>query len=148
MRGFNIFDLAIHSTFEETTYLLLYGELPTRRQLLDFSRLLAHHRPVPPTVMDVLEQIPTARTHPMAALRTAVSALGNLDDSAEKLTVAAETEEIPEKVAADEAYQAARRNSDEQNARVEHDKALGRVMTGIINDALFNFAPFIFPDVK
>ena len=91
-RGFNIFDLAIHSTFEETTYLLLYGELPTRRQLLDFSRLLAHHRPVPPTVMDVLEQIPTARTHPMAALRTAVSVLGNLDDSAEKLTVADETE--------------------------------------------------------
>jgi type I restriction enzyme R subunit len=43
------------------------------------------------------------------------------------------TEEIPAKVAADEAY-LARSNSDEQNARVEHDKALGRVMTGILSD--------------
>jgi citrate synthase len=36
--------------------------------------------------------IPTARTHPMAALRTAVSVLGTLDESAEKLTVADETD--------------------------------------------------------
>jgi len=53
------------------------------------------------------------------------------------------TEEIPEKVAADEAYQAARRNSDEQNARVEHDKALGRVMTGILNDDTQLFKQFL-----
>jgi citrate synthase len=91
-RGYNVFDLAIHSTYEETAYLLLYGSLPSRRQLADFSRLLVHQRPVPPTVFDVLGMIPTARTHPMAALRTAVSVLGTLDESAEKLTVADETD--------------------------------------------------------
>jgi citrate synthase len=91
-RGYNVFDLSIHSTYEETAYLLLYGSLPSRRQLADFSRLLVHERSVPPTVFEILEKIPTARTHPMAALRTAVSVLGTLDESAEKLTVADETD--------------------------------------------------------
>ena len=44
------------------------------------------------------------------------------------------TEEIPSRVAADQAYQNARQNSDRQNARIEHDKALGRVMTGLLRD--------------
>lgn len=44
------------------------------------------------------------------------------------------TEEIPAKVAADKAYQNARKNSDKQNARIEHDKALKRVMTGVLKD--------------
>ena len=39
------------------------------------------------------------------------------------------TEEIPSRVAADTAYQNAKQNSDKQNARIEHDKALARVMT-------------------
>jgi len=91
-RGLNIFDLAEFSTFEETSYLLLYGQLPTKRQLQDFGRTLVRHRPVPPAVYEVLAQIPTASTHPMAALRTAISVLGNLDDSSEKLTVEGERE--------------------------------------------------------
>ncbi len=91
-RGYNIFDLAEHSTYEETAYLLLYGKLPSRRELADFTRTLMRLRAVPPTVMDVLYQIPTARTHPMAALRTTVSILGNLDDQSEKLTVKDETD--------------------------------------------------------
>ena len=44
------------------------------------------------------------------------------------------TEEIPARVADDAAYRNARRNSDRQNARVEHDRALERVMTAIVND--------------
>jgi type I restriction enzyme R subunit len=44
------------------------------------------------------------------------------------------TEEIPARVAADEAYQNARANSDEQNARIEHDKALQRVVTAMMRD--------------
>lgn len=44
------------------------------------------------------------------------------------------TEEIPGRVAADKAYQNARKNSDRQNARIEHDKALGRVMTALLKD--------------
>jgi type I restriction enzyme R subunit len=44
------------------------------------------------------------------------------------------TEEIPAKVAADKAYQNARNNSDKQNAKIEHDKALKRVMTAVLKD--------------
>jgi len=44
------------------------------------------------------------------------------------------TEEIPQKVNADVAYQNAREHSDEQNARIEHDRALRAVMTAILSD--------------
>ncbi len=44
------------------------------------------------------------------------------------------TQEIPAKVAADRAYQNAMKHSDKQNARIEHDKALRRVMTEILTD--------------
>jgi len=44
------------------------------------------------------------------------------------------TEDIPARVNADEAYQNAKLNNDRQNARVEHDSALDRVMTGIMSD--------------
>jgi type I restriction enzyme, R subunit len=44
------------------------------------------------------------------------------------------TEEIPAKVSADKAYQNAKKNSDKQNARIEHDKALTRVMTAVLKD--------------
>jgi type I restriction enzyme, R subunit len=44
------------------------------------------------------------------------------------------TEEIPARVAADNAYRNAQQNSDKQNARIEHDKALVRVMTSVMKD--------------
>ncbi len=46
------------------------------------------------------------------------------------------TEEIPARVAADTAYQNARKYSDKQNARIEHDKALVRVMTALLQDGV------------
>jgi type I restriction enzyme R subunit len=52
------------------------------------------------------------------------------------------TEEIPAKVAADTAYQNARKHSDKQNARIEHDKALVRVMTALLNDDTELFKQF------
>jgi type I restriction enzyme R subunit len=52
------------------------------------------------------------------------------------------TEEIPAKVAADTAYQNARKNSDRQNARIEHDKALARVMTAVLKDDTELFKQF------
>jgi type I restriction enzyme R subunit len=52
------------------------------------------------------------------------------------------SEEIPEKVAADRAYQNAKRNSDKQNARIEHDKALQRVMTELLADHTELFKQF------
>jgi type I restriction enzyme R subunit len=53
------------------------------------------------------------------------------------------TEDIPERVAADVAYQNARRNSDKQNARIEHDKALARVMTAVLKDDTELFKQFM-----
>lgn len=52
------------------------------------------------------------------------------------------TEEIPTRVAADPAYQNARKNSDKQNARIEHDKALARVMTALLQDDTELFKQF------
>jgi type I restriction enzyme, R subunit len=53
------------------------------------------------------------------------------------------TEEIPARVAADAAYQNARKNSDKQNASIEHDKALARVMTGVLKDDTELFKHFM-----
>ena len=68
---------------------------------------------------------------------------GNVDwtdsDRVRKLII----EEIPARVAADEAYQNARQYSDKQNARIEHDKALVRVMTALINDDTELFKQFM-----
>jgi type I restriction enzyme R subunit len=44
------------------------------------------------------------------------------------------TEDIPSRVAADTAYRNAKQNSDKQNARIEHDQALARVMTAVLKD--------------
>ena len=53
------------------------------------------------------------------------------------------TEDIPQRVAADKAYQNARQNSDKQNARIEHDKALARVMTAVLKDDTELFRHFM-----
>ncbi len=52
------------------------------------------------------------------------------------------TQEIPQKVAADTAYQNAKKNSDKQNARIEHDKALARVIVGVMKDDTELFKQF------
>ena len=52
------------------------------------------------------------------------------------------TQDIPTKVAADTAYQNAKKYSDRQNARIEHDKALGRVMTAVLKDDTELFRKF------
>jgi citrate synthase len=81
-RGYDIDDLAAHSTFEETSYLLLKGELPSAAQLADFSAGLTAHRAVPAPVLELLKRLPPD-TPPMSALRTAVSALASYDPDAE-----------------------------------------------------------------
>jgi len=59
------------------------------------------------------------------------------------------TEEIPAKVAADQAYQNAKNNPDKQNARIEHDKALERVVTDMVMDYTELFKQFMDnPDFK
>ncbi len=74
-RGYRIEDLAAHTAFEEVAHLLLYGELPTREELIAFVERLEAGRTLPAELRAVLEQLP-ASTHPMDVLRTGCSALG------------------------------------------------------------------------
>jgi citrate synthase len=76
-RGYSIHDLAERSTFEETCYLLFYGELPTREQLHGFTSELKAARRLPAEVLELLKLVKAA--HPMDALRSAVSALAAFD---------------------------------------------------------------------
>jgi citrate synthase len=76
-RGYSIHDLAEHSTFEETAWLLLYGELPTQVQLADFEAELKQARRLPPAIFDLVRTL--AAAHPMDVLRTAVSMLAAFD---------------------------------------------------------------------
>lgn len=81
-RGYNIHDLAEHSSYEEVVFLLLNGELPNRQQLKDISASLARHREVTPQVVAFLKTLPTD-VNPMAALRTAISLEGVYDPLSE-----------------------------------------------------------------
>ncbi len=76
-RGYSIHDLAEHSTFEETAWLLLNGELPTAAQLKDLDAALKAARNLPAPIIDIIRAIKAA--HPMDVLRTAVSALAAFD---------------------------------------------------------------------
>jgi citrate synthase len=76
-RGYSIHDLAEHSTFEETAWLLLRGELPTKTQLDQFDAQLKSARELPLPILDIMRTIKAA--HPMDVLRTAVSALAAFD---------------------------------------------------------------------
>jgi len=76
-RGYSIHDLAEHSTFEETCYLLFRGELPTQPQLERFAAELKAARQLPSEIHRIIEI--TQHAHPMEVLRTAVSALGAFD---------------------------------------------------------------------
>jgi citrate synthase len=76
-RGYSIHDLAEHSTFEETAYLLLYGELPDKARLADFDASLKAERKLPSEIISVIHTLKSA--HPMDVLRTCVSALVQFD---------------------------------------------------------------------
>ena len=73
-RGIPIEQLAEHSTFVETAYLLLNGELPTREQLTHFSILLNDHSLVHEDMREFFENYPR-RAHPMGILSSMVNAL-------------------------------------------------------------------------
>jgi citrate synthase len=77
-RGIDIHELAGHSTFEETTYLLWFGKLPNADELASFSAELAAARVLPEKVVELLHTVPADAT-PMQVLRTAVSLLSIYD---------------------------------------------------------------------
>jgi citrate synthase len=76
-RGYSIHDLAENSTFEETAWLLLNGELPNAHQLSAFDKDLKAARSLPEPIYEIIHVMKSA--HPMDVLRTAVSALSAFD---------------------------------------------------------------------
>jgi len=76
-RGYSIHDLAQHSTFEETAYLLMRGELPKAAELERFTAEMKAARALPPAILELIGLVRDA--HPMDVLRTAVSALAAFD---------------------------------------------------------------------
>jgi citrate synthase len=77
-RGIDIHDLADHSTFEETCYLLWFGRLPKRNELRELRARLVEERKLDHSIINLLRVAPKHAT-PMDVLRTAVSALAFYD---------------------------------------------------------------------
>ena len=84
-RGYSIDALATQSTFEEVSYLLIYGDLPTEAELADFDVKLKDARELPASVYDVIRA--TKDGHPMDVLRTATSALAALTPTSQDVSV-------------------------------------------------------------
>lgn len=91
-RGINVEDLIRNCVkerrfgFEETTYLLLFGELPTREQLAEFSQLLAHYRSLPTSfVRDIIMKAPSRDM--MNTLARSVLTLYSYDDFASDISI-------------------------------------------------------------
>jgi citrate synthase len=73
-RGYSIEDLAEHCSYEEVTYLLLYGHLPNPNQLKEFTHKMRSSRALSQPILDIVRAFPPA-AHPMELLQSVVSYL-------------------------------------------------------------------------
>jgi citrate synthase len=74
-RGIRIEELAEKSTFLETSYLLIWGKLPTKEELKEFEHEVRHHRRIKYRIRDMMKCFPESG-HPMDALQASAAALG------------------------------------------------------------------------
>ncbi len=77
--GYSINDLANKASFEEVTYLLLYGELPKKKQLTEFSALMRAGREIKPPIVQMIRDFPRD-SHPMELLQSVISFLSGYVD--------------------------------------------------------------------
>ena len=77
-RGYNVEDLAAHSTFEEVFYLLLFEKLPSKEELEPFKKKISANRSLPKPLTEILERIPPS-AHPMDLMRCVSSVMGTLE---------------------------------------------------------------------
>src|SRR5262245_48758892 len=73
--GFQVADLAERATFEETTWLLWHGDLPSQPQLDAFRAALAGERMLPAATLALLRECAQRRVEPMDALRMAAGTM-------------------------------------------------------------------------
>jgi len=74
-RGIAVETLAKESSFEETSWLLLKGDLPSQKELANFDSQLRHHRRLKYKIIDLIKCLPETG-HPMDALISGVAACG------------------------------------------------------------------------
>jgi citrate synthase len=74
-RGINIKELAKKSSFIETSYLLIWGHLPSKEELQSFEDEIRNHRRIKYRIRDMMKCFPETG-HPMDALQTSAAALG------------------------------------------------------------------------
>ncbi len=77
-RGYPISTLVKHSNFEEVSYLLIYGHLPSESELNSYKNLLISERNIPNNILAILKSFPRNTTR-IELLRTAISALSLYD---------------------------------------------------------------------
>jgi len=77
-RGYDILDLANHSTYEETAFLLLSGDLPVKEELDDFNSKLTESRRIPDSVTRNMKNRPVT-AHPMDVLQSSILDLADYD---------------------------------------------------------------------
>src|SRR3989338_8508296 len=80
-RGYTVQTLAQNSSFIETSYLLLYGKLPTQSELEAFDKKLRKTRDLPSNVLKMTKLFPP-KTHPMVSFQTMVAAIGAFSNDA------------------------------------------------------------------
>jgi citrate synthase len=85
-RGYDIEELAMNSTFVETSYLLIYGDLPTKQELSDFSQRLSKHSMIHEDMLNLFDGFP-GKANPLAVLSVMVTSLSSYypDDYEENL---------------------------------------------------------------
>jgi len=84
-QGYDIHDLAAHSTFEEVVFLLWHGRLPKQQELDGLKHTIGASYEVAPQVFDLMRQFPRA-AEPVDTLRTAISALAFYDEHARDIS--------------------------------------------------------------
>ncbi len=83
--SYSIDELVENASFEEVVYLLWNLELPTQEQLDEIRTELIKNMEIPQSIIDHLHSYDLTKVHPMAALRTAISFLGVLDEEADDM---------------------------------------------------------------
>ena len=78
-RGYDILDLANHSTYEETAFLLLFGDLPLEHELKEFNNKLIKYRGIPQSIFLNMKNKPMT-AHPMDILQSSILELADYDE--------------------------------------------------------------------
>ncbi len=85
-RGYTIEDLAANSTFEETSFLLWNGRMPSKDELAKLKKDIGAELSLPPEIVTALKTLPNKNVHPMAWLRSAFSAAAMFDKEAQDMS--------------------------------------------------------------